>query len=523
MLNTTAEYLNSFKTAARHIAGSIKYVHSGVEYELPASGGLKSFTIEKTSPQGKLFGFAVSQKITIEALGVYENIQKGDKLIPSVGIKDATNNVELPNFYVDTVEFNKVNNTTTIIGYDLLHSSNNFIVNDIDFTYPISLENYAIRTINFLGGSATFEGYFYTIDTPPNYEGTEKLHTVLNHIAEASGTVCYVSQNDQVRFRKLNGNTPIDTLTVSDYYNLSFGEEITLNKIAHATNLGDNLYAGSDGFTQVLWENPFLSARADVGTILSMLFVAVNGSKNVAYNLDWRGCPAYEIGDCITLQEKDGTEKIVHYLNETLTYNGGLRAVSNWETIESERVDASPASIGKTIKQTYARVDKLNQEIELLASRIEDSDVGHLQEEIASIKLTTDAITQEVSRVETTTENAIEVLASQVSNTMTADDITILIENQIGDGITSVITETGYIFDKDGLTISKSGSEMTTQITDDGMTVSRNGTIVLTADNIGVDAINLHATTYLLIGETSRFEDYYDTSAGQRTGCFWLG
>ena len=108
MLSTTTEYLNSFKTPSRQITGSIKYIHEGVEYELLASGGLKSFVIERTSPNGKFFGFAVAQKITIEALGVYENIQKGDKLIPSVGIKGATTNVELPNFYVEEINFNKV-------------------------------------------------------------------------------------------------------------------------------------------------------------------------------------------------------------------------------------------------------------------------------------------------------------------------------------------------------------------------------------------------------------------------------
>ena len=46
----------------------------------------------------------------------------------------------------------------------------------------------------------------------------------------------------------------------------------------------------------------------------------------------------------------------------------------------------------------------------------------------------------------------------------------------------------------------------------------KNNEEVLTANNIGVDAKNLHATTYLIIGSNSRFEDY-----GSRTGCFWIG
>jgi hypothetical protein len=59
---------------------------------------------------------------------------------------------------------------------------------------------------------------------------------------------------------------------------------------------------------------------------------------------------------------------------------------------------------------------------------------------------------------------------------------------------------------------------MTTTITEDGMTVYRNEEAVLVADNEGVKAEDLHATTYLIVGQFSRFEDY-----GDRTGCFWIG
>ena len=82
-----------------------------------------------------------------------------------------------------------------------------------------------------------------------------------------------------------------------------------------------------------------------------------------------------------------------------------------------------------------------------------------------------------------------------------------------------MVTSTGYTFDDDGLTVEKSGSEMKTQITENGMTVFQNDAAVLTANNNGVDAKNLHATTYLIVGKNSRFEDFGES----RTGCFWIG
>ena len=52
------------------------------------------------------------------------------------------------------------------------------------------------------------------------------------------------------------------------------------------------------------------------------------------------------------------------------------------------------------------------------------------------------------------------------------------------------------------------------------MTVKKGNEDVLTANNEGVKAIDLHATTYLIVGDYSRFENY-GTQA--RTACYWIG
>jgi hypothetical protein len=54
------------------------------------------------------------------------------------------------------------------------------------------------------------------------------------------------------------------------------------------------------------------------------------------------------------------------------------------------------------------------------------------------------------------------------------------------------------------------------------MTVYRDNEEMLKANNEGVIAYNLHAKTYLIVGESSRFEDY-EKDGEIRTGCFWIG
>ena len=101
----------------------------------------------------------------------------------------------------------------------------------------------------------------------------------------------------------------------------------------------------------------------------------------------------------------------------------------------------------------------------------------------------------------------------------TAEGLSVQVRSVSTDGVSKVNTTTGYIFDETGITVKKSGRQIKTQISEDGMQVFKSGNVVLTANSEGVDAVDLHASTYLAVGGRSRFENYGD----DRTGCFWIG
>lgn len=118
--------------------------------------------------------------------------------------------------------------------------------------------------------------------------------------------------------------------------------------------------------------------------------------------------------------------------------------------------------------------------------------------------------------------NTVSELTSKVEMKLDAEAVNITIKQEMAKGVDRVETDTGYRLDSDGLTISKTGEEMSNVLNNTGMYVRRGNDEILTANNKGVDAVNLHAKTYLIIGEGNgrcRFEDY-DIN---RTGCFWLG
>lgn len=100
-----------------------------------------------------------------------------------------------------------------------------------------------------------------------------------------------------------------------------------------------------------------------------------------------------------------------------------------------------------------------------------------------------------------------------------ADDGRVEYGHDLVNVVNKVVTSTGYVLGEDGLLIDRPNTEMKTMITEDGMIVYKNDNPTLVADNTGVNAVNLYASTYLLIGNNSRLEDWNTN----RTACFYIG
>jgi hypothetical protein len=103
------------------------------------------------------------------------------------------------------------------------------------------------------------------------------------------------------------------------------------------------------------------------------------------------------------------------------------------------------------------------------------------------------------------------VLSSEedISNLkLTSSNLLLNFQNISDNGVSKVITETGFTFDDSGLTVDSTNTATKTTISSDGMTVYKTDVsvaegeelpIMLTANSEGVDATNLHAKTYLII------------------------
>ena len=531
MITAKSCFLDSINAPVREIKGRVELFEGSTLLEtfLPTDT-LKSFTVERTVDGSKLFGYGICQKLQVKLRDKDRDISiaKGNGLEAVFGT-GCDYIYSYPIFYVQDVKRNENTNELVVTAYDALYDTTATTFEELDLPAPYSIAEVAtacactmklpwqMQNVN--------DGSFDTLfEAGANFSGKETVRQVLDAIAEATQTIYFIDHDWVLTFKRLDvSGAPVATIDKSKYFDLEKNESFTVSAVCHATELGDNVIAGNNsGVTHYVRDNPFWTLRDDISNLVTDALAAVRGLTITQFNASWRGNYLLELGDKIAFVGKDDSLVTSYLLDDTITYGGALHETSKWEYTESKgETAANPVTLGEALSQTSARVDKANQRIDLVVSDVSDN-----SKRITQLSMTEDELKAEVSRVEKVAQDVndglteeLSTLTKKVEAAITAEDVQLAIKSELDNGVEKVTTTTGFTFNDEGLTVSKSGSEMTTRITEDGMHVRRSGREVLTADNTGVKAENLHATTYLIIGGKSRFEDY----ESNRTGCFWIG
>lgn len=505
---------NVWNSPVRKISAKVELYEGSTQVGLYSSTDrLKSFSVERVGDESKFFGFGVCQKLNLHLIDTKRELDYGTQH----SIKCYLNDLDaFPSFKITEIHRDENTNEMSITAYDSIYWAAARTSLTLGLEAPYTIMDVANLCASRLGMSAAIvlgvnDSAFDTVyPEGANLEGSETLREVLNAIAEATQTVYYADAANNLVFKRpdVSGNAVL-TIGKADYIELDSKTNRRLSDICSATELGDNVITNSGviGTVQYVRDNPFWELRDDIVDLLNNALAAVGNMTINQFECSWRGNPALEVGDKIALVTKDDKTVISYLYDDVIEYEGSLKQKTKWDYSEendSESTD-NPVSLGDALKKTFAKVDKANQQIEIVAG------------ETAAIKLTNESIQSSVTQL----GDDMTSIRSEVSSKMTADEVSISIQKALDEqGVGAVTTTTGFTFNEEGLHISRSGSEITTTITEDGMTVYKNNNEVLVADNLGVRAEDLHATTFLIIGTNSRFEDYDNNT---RTGCFWIG
>ncbi len=532
MIIADACYDEMINRIARDIEARVElYEGSTLLETFTHNGALQSFTVERIGDAKKFFGYGICQKAIIKLRDKERaiNILKGQKMEIVVGV-GCNYLYTCPVFFVEEVKRDENTNELTITAYDALYTARTHTVSELLIGSPYTIEEFTHACAALLGmpvniDESAKEAFSRVYTTAANFDGSENLREALDDIAEATGTIYYMCRNWCVTFKRLDiTGEPVLHIDKSKYFTLTAKTSHTLQNITHTTELSDSVTAstGKEGASQFLRDNAFIELRDDVGDILNELLYNTAGLTITPIECKWRGNFLLECGDKISLTTKDDEIIECFIVDDTFTYNGGLTANTRWyfEDNESE-TSKNSSNLGDALKQTFARVDKVNRQVELVAS-----EVGDNSEAISTLQVNTNGIMASVAGVEKNVNSTIEgvnddieTLRKEVEAKISSDEVSIAIRTELSNGVESVKTETGYTFDKDGLHIAKDGEEMQNTLDNTGMYVKRSGENILIANNDGVEALNVIVKTWLIVGENSRFENY----GSDRTGCFWIG
>lgn len=526
---------NMVNTPVRRIKGKVEFfLDSTLAYTFLATDKLISFEIERVAEEGKFFGYGYCQKAIVKLIDKERQVNISTAHSFRISLTDAAEYVTpYPTFYVQQVRRDENTNQLTIYGYDLVYAASTHYVSELETTTPYTIKDFAtvcaiflnMKAVNIQRVGETETCFDTSYETGANFGGNESLREALNAVAEATQTIYFVNNADELVFKRLDKDAAADlNITKDTYFTLENRDSRRLQTIVSATELGDNISASTiqTGSTQYCRENPFWNLRLDTGELVQAAINAVGDLSINQFTCEWRGNFLLEIGDKIGLVAKDNTILYSFVLDDTVSYEGGLTESTKWDYNENDtETESNSASLGEVLNETFAKVDKAAHTVEIVASQIDgmNENISQLQMDTESISASVQQVSENVNSSLDGVNKDIETLTQKVEATVTSEEVKLEVQKQLQNGVDSVTTSTGFTFNQDGLTIQKSGSEMETVVNEDGMTVKRNGEEVLKANNTGVDAINLHATTYLIIGENSRFEDYDN---GSRTGCFWI-
>ena len=385
--------------------------------------------------------------------------------------------------------------TISIECYDLMLQSMIPYDLSLDYSQGITVKDFLDAICDRLGWAKSYTT-FYNSDVlidEEKYDSSDTFRDALDDIAEvAGGMIGFVGDVLTVIYPTSSG----EVIDEGNLKSLKIGKKYgPINSVVLArTPQEDNIYKQdtasitANGLTEIRIENNQIidTHRED---FMDGICEALFGLSFELYELESFGVGYLSLGDFFAIKTADGVEHNTLMLCDDLQITQGISEGSKIAEPAATTTDYSAASAtDKTLRKTILRVDKQNNEISALVSKTD------------------------------TLEGGLAEVAKKTEVIITPEEVEIKISTAV-DGINSIKTAAGYTFDENGLDIHKDGEEMHNTLNNEGMYVRRNTEEILVADSNGVNAINLTARKYLIVGDNARFENY--TSG--RTACFYIG
>lgn len=387
MLDVSKEFNEAVKASNRRFETRIKigntiYTKKDINNWVYTSGSISGENLQ--------IGSTFSNSIKIEFCSILENIKELTEITIEVGIAtyDADYNydnippekvgsakvgfaklihyrptvfeyVPLGTFYVTSCDPDRNEKKTIVEASDRFVFMENEYVSDL--TYPAKIRDVALEIAN-KSGSVINESNFAMIGTslimkPEGYT----YRQALGLIAQFEAGYARFNRDNQLEIKQLVD--PKYSIAPAEY----FQKGLTKNELMYQvggisctvsvqTEEGTEqvtYFSGSNTGPQITLENKVMTQN-----LLDSIYQKIKSLNFYPFTLKWRGNPALETGDWITLADRDGTLFKTPNLSYILTFSGGLTATSSADTNSSaQTVSSYSPPLNQIIKDLNSRVD----------------------------------------------------------------------------------------------------------------------------------------------------------------------
>lgn len=387
MLNVSTEFNDAMKAENRRFETRIKigdtiYTKKDINTWVFTGGSISGETFQ--------IGSTFSNSIKIEFCSIIEGIKELDEVIVEVGIAtyDADFNytnippaqvgsaqvgsaklihykptvyeyVPLGTFYVTTCDPDRNEKKTT------LEASDRFLFMEDEYVsqlkYPAKIRDVALEIANKSGMKINETNFSMisttTIGKPEGYT----YRQAIGLIAQFEAGYARFNRNNELEVKQLID--PKFSISPYEYFQKGLTKNELMYKVGGISctvsvksKSGDEQVtytSGSNTGPQIVLDNKVMTQSQ-----LDNIYQKVKDLNFYPFTLNWRGNPALEMGDWLTLTDRDGTSFKAPNLSYTLTFSGGLTAVSSANTNSSaQTVSAYSPPMNQIIKDINSRVD----------------------------------------------------------------------------------------------------------------------------------------------------------------------
>lgn len=167
-------------------------------------------------------------------------------------------------------------------------------------------------------------------------------------------------------------------LTKNDIRYVVGGITCTVSDDSETTTLHSGSYIGS----QITIENSAMTQEK-----LDVIYNKLTKISYYPYSLSWRGNPALEVGDLITVSDLEGNIYKVPNISYTLEFNGALKGSSSADTTSTTKVVSSNNS--PLLNKITKSVNEVKAENTVISNKVTEVDriVGVINEKVENVDL----------------------------------------------------------------------------------------------------------------------------------------